>query len=352
VIAGVQGLGKALRPGLWIQNDEEVVEIFPKASLQRTESGGGDTEITDTQASAPPYIKSTLQCALFYRGQWEVPSSTNILAIAHPPMEVDADRQSLSEEDDHIRKYKGRAEGFELAEWAEKADVAFKVVDPTTKGHGKKQPAMEDRDGDLEAGAEALPERNPERFDSQRGCGRAAHRGRGRVPADMAARLPNTESEIHAMKVALAAREMSAVSLADEPTEKFAPATGGTPDFRLPAKPSAQASGTSTQLTAAALEQSQAAIAHLEQTVQPKLERPPPGVHDVAVLPRPTKTGGSDFKPLRRQEQATLRPVAQRGGRPAGGPRRGGGPGRRTESTQPPPEPVIPKMTLLQRPKG
>ncbi len=340
IVAGVKGIGKALRPGMWIQSDEEVVDIFKAVADDEAANG-------EKQPPAPPYITATLQCALFYRAQWEVPSSTKILAIAHPSP-VSTDPRDDAEDDGNVRKYRQRGDGYELEEWAEKADVGCKVLDLHKRGkgwgrgHRRKCDTGEEEDG-LEAGAEALPDDGDQRRESHSGHGRSEGRHRRRSetsPSGLAP--PNREI-----------RGLDEARIPSPPTAllpKVVPESGRPrprDDFTSPlARP--------VQLTAAALEQSQMAISQLEPRFYPRLERPPDPAVDRAVV---SHTDRKDSESLRRDDAPDERRNVPRGpGRIPYNARNHAAQRNVNRRPDSPAAPVLeqaqPKMTLLQRPKG
>ncbi len=382
IVDGIQGLGRALRPGLWIQGDGEVVEIFPAAAAPAASSADHDN--ADRPPVAPQYVKSTLQCALYYRGLWEVPSSTKVLAVAHPPAgktkgkgsDADAAATATEPEDAFIAKYRARTDGREVAEWAEMADVVCVVLAAKRKKRDGKDrhggPLDEDVDGvtdELELGEEAIGvrqsseahdahRRNRHEQGQQRHCdrdnGRNEHLTRSKQPAsvdrsaDLQATAPKALMSRPGQPQATddTAAEIRALNAAQK--ARTAPDASGPHDSpkSAPAAP--------VKLTAEALQQSQAAIHEMEQAHSPRLARPQVSS---AVNVRAT----SDFVPLKREDARRAEParrlVEGRGGehrehRAPQSPRQASRQTQGHRRPDPQPEPVAPKMILLQRPKG
>ncbi|KAI5451091.1 hypothetical protein NCC49_001969 [Naganishia albida] len=98
---------RKLRPGLWIQRDHEQEHIGPAAS-------------EEPDVTTPPFIQSTLACALYFRKFWDLTSSQPVLAVAVPPDVAIA-------AEDPVARYAERADGRALREWADRGDVVVRV---------------------------------------------------------------------------------------------------------------------------------------------------------------------------------------------------------------------------------
>ncbi|KAJ9108039.1 hypothetical protein QFC20_003608 [Naganishia adeliensis] len=97
---------RKIRPGLWIQRDHEQEHIGPASD--------------ETDVTTPPFIQSTLACALYFRKFWDLTSSQPVLAVAVPP-EVKVPSE------DPVARYAERADGRALREWADRGDVVVHV---------------------------------------------------------------------------------------------------------------------------------------------------------------------------------------------------------------------------------
>ncbi|GHJ90241.1 hypothetical protein NliqN6_6643 [Naganishia liquefaciens] len=99
---------RKLRPGLWIQRDNEQEHIAER------------TQAVDSIPVPPPFIQSTLACGLYFRNFWDLISSQPVFGIAIPPeTEVPAE--------DPVARYADRADGRALREWADRGDVTVRL---------------------------------------------------------------------------------------------------------------------------------------------------------------------------------------------------------------------------------
>lgn len=104
---------RKLRPGLWIQRDNEQEHIAERA------------QAVDPIPSPPPFIQSTLACALYFRSFWDLISSQPVLGVAVPP-EIDIPAE------DPVARFADRADGRALREWADRGDVFVRLFGERT----------------------------------------------------------------------------------------------------------------------------------------------------------------------------------------------------------------------------
>lgn len=97
---------RKIRPGLWIQRDHEQEHIGPPSE--------------ESDVTTPPFIQSTLACALYFRKFWDLTSSQPVLAVAVPP-------EIKLPSEDPVARYADRADGRALREWADRGDVVVHV---------------------------------------------------------------------------------------------------------------------------------------------------------------------------------------------------------------------------------
>lgn len=99
---------RKLRPGLWIQRENEQEHIAERA------------QAVDPIPAPPPFIQSTLACGLYFRNFWDLISSQPVLGVAVPPdMDIPAE--------DPVARFADRADGRALREWADRGDVVVRL---------------------------------------------------------------------------------------------------------------------------------------------------------------------------------------------------------------------------------